>query len=70
MIKKTSWTNKHSTPGLDSGTHKTSVSVLNKTFIKAETGYGRLDTAKSLQHSLWSSSRSRSPKLKIVSEYI
>ena len=27
MIKKTSWTNKQRTPGLDSGTHETSVSV-------------------------------------------
>ena len=30
MIKKTSRTNKQRTPGLGSGTHKTSVSVLNK----------------------------------------
>jgi len=40
--------------------------------FKAKTGYGRLDTAKSLLHSLWILSRSRSPKLKNVleSEYI
>jgi len=34
MIKSTSWTNKHSTSGLDSGTHKTSVSVLKKTLFE------------------------------------
>jgi len=33
MIKKTIWKNKHSTPGLDSGTHKPSITVLNKTFF-------------------------------------
>jgi len=31
--------------------------------FNAKTGYGRLDTAKSLDNSLWSFSRSRSPKL-------
>jgi len=31
--------------------------------FNAKTGYGRLDTAKSLDNSLWSLSRSRSPKL-------
>jgi len=33
MIKKTIWTNKQRTPGLGSGTHKTSVSVLNEIFL-------------------------------------
>ena len=31
--------------------------------FNAKTGYGRLDTAKSLDNSLWSLSRSQSPKL-------
>jgi len=31
--------------------------------FNAKTGYGRLDTAKSLDNSPWSLSRSRSPKL-------
>jgi len=31
--------------------------------FNAKTGYDRLDTAKSLDNSLWSLSRSRSPKL-------
>jgi len=31
--------------------------------FKAKTGYGRLDTAKSLQRSVWILSRSQSPKL-------
>jgi len=31
--------------------------------FNAKTGYGRLDTAKSLDNSRWSLSRSRSPKL-------
>jgi len=31
--------------------------------FNATTGYGRLDTAKSLDDSLWKLSRSRSPKL-------
>jgi len=31
--------------------------------FNAKTGYGRLDTAKSLDNSLWSLSKSRSPKL-------
>jgi len=31
--------------------------------FNVKTGYGRLDTAKSLDNSLWSLSRSRSPKL-------
>jgi len=30
--------------------------------FNAKTGYGRLDTAKSLDNSLWSLSKSRSPK--------
>jgi len=38
--------------------------------FNAKTGYGCLDTAKSLDNSLWSLSRSQSPKLKNVSEYI
>jgi len=36
--------------------------------FNAKTGYGRLDTAKSLANLLWSLSRSRSPKLWNVSE--
>jgi len=36
--------------------------------FNAKTGYGRLDSAKSLDNSLWSLSRSRSPKLYNVSE--
>jgi len=36
--------------------------------FNAKTGYGRLDTVKSLNNSLWSLSRSQSPKLKNVSE--
>jgi len=31
--------------------------------FNAKTGYGRLDTAKSFNNSLWSLSRSQSPKL-------
>jgi len=31
--------------------------------FNAKTGYGRLNSAKSLDNSLWSLSRSRSPKL-------
>jgi len=37
--------------------------------FKAKTGYGLLDTAKRLWHSLWSLSRSRNPKRKNVSEW-
>jgi len=36
--------------------------------FNAKTGYGRLDTAKCLDNSLWSLSRSRSPKLQNVWE--
>jgi len=36
--------------------------------FNAKTGYGRLDSAKSLDDSLWSLSRSRSPKIWTVSE--
>jgi len=36
--------------------------------FNAKTGYGRLDTARSLDNSLWSLSRSWSPKLWNVSE--
>jgi len=38
--------------------------------FNTKTGCGRLDSAKSLDNSLWSFIRSRSPKLQNVSEYI
>ena len=36
--------------------------------LNAKTGYGRLDTAKSLDNSLWSLSKSQRPKFQNVSE--